>query len=173
MVFEDDQIETSRIQAELRRPSKIKNAAAERSRRKKSLPANSGKRKSLTTHALSLRHSAWAGLSTIRRRGSLLGSTSTIGDLNVADRFNSSFLLFYWNSFQGVANHICDPIRSILRFGIFSLGLHVYTVPHFAYQLLFNKDGLLWKQATSFAFLLLPLSRVSHSINLRIVYIDF
>jgi len=35
MVFQDDDIETSRIQAEVRRPSKIKNVAAERAKRQK------------------------------------------------------------------------------------------------------------------------------------------
>jgi hypothetical protein len=35
MVFEDDEIETSRIQAEAKRPSKIKTDAAERTTRQK------------------------------------------------------------------------------------------------------------------------------------------
>ena len=97
----------------------------------------------------------------------MLGTTSTVGDLDTANRFDSGFLLFYGKFVQSVANHICDAIRTILMFSSFSLGFHAYIVPHFAKQRLPNKYGLPGNQAIFLTFLPLPLLRLSHSIKVR------
>jgi hypothetical protein len=68
----------------------------------------------------------------------LLGSISTIGDLDVADRFDSSLLFFYREFFQGIANHIRDTMRPVALFSNFSLRLHTYIVAHIANQRLLD-----------------------------------